>query len=122
MTNSARSLLGAVVAISVVAVGLVFATSGIVVAQTAVGMSSSPASIPVPTFTSVDVGRAHSCAVRSDQAVACWGDNDEGQLDIPEGQYTDVAVGDAHSCELRTDQAIACWGDNTSGQADAPEG
>ncbi|MXW57080.1 MAG: hypothetical protein F4Z70_00695, partial [Acidimicrobiia bacterium] len=68
------------------------------------------AAIPIPTFTSVSVGKAHTCAVRIDQAIVCWGSNDDGQLDAPEGQYTAIAAGGSHTCALRTDQTINCWG------------
>ena len=88
----------------------------------AVDTIRAAAAIPVPTFTSIAIGRTHSCAVRTDQAIGCWGANDAGQLDIPDGRYTAAAVGEAHSCAVRTDQAIACWGSNSSGQTDAPEG
>ncbi|MYE71991.1 MAG: hypothetical protein F4240_01770, partial [Acidimicrobiia bacterium] len=80
------------------------------------------AAIPIPTFTSVSVGKAHTCAVRIDQAIVCWGSNDDGQLDAPEGQYTAIAAGGSHTCALRTDQTINCWGNNNDGQLDAPEG
>ncbi|WP_420621189.1 hypothetical protein [Candidatus Poriferisodalis sp.] len=34
-------------------------------------------------FTSVSAGTWHSCGVRSDATVTCWGDNKHGQADAP---------------------------------------
>ncbi|MYL08333.1 MAG: hypothetical protein F4015_02360, partial [Acidimicrobiia bacterium] len=88
----------------------------------AVDALRSAATTPDPSFISIAVGRAHSCGVRTDEAIMCWGDNSDGQLEAPDGQYTAVSVGDNHTCAVRTDKAIACWGSNRSGQTDAPEG
>ena len=75
-----------------------------------------------PQLTSIAVGRSHSCAIRADQTIACWGDNRYGQIDAPVGQYSAIAAADTHSCAIRADQTIACWGDNRYGQIDAPAG
>ena len=79
-----------------------------------------------PRFTRLATGVSYSCAIRTDQTIACWGNNQDGQIDAPHGQYTTIAVGDSHSCAIRTDQTIACWGNNDLhgyiGQADAPHG
>ena len=80
------------------------------------------AAIPIPTFTAISAGRAHTCAVRINQAIVCWGSNDDGQIDAPEGQHTAIAAGASHTCALDTDQTIDCWGPNDDGQIDAPEG
>ena len=80
------------------------------------------AAIPIPTFTAISAGRAHTCAVRINQAIDCWGDNSNGQANAPEGQHTAIAAGGSHTCALDTDQTIDCWGDNSNGQANAPIG
>ena len=67
----------------------------------------------------------HTCALRTDGAITCWGGNFYGQgadADAPDGRYTAVSAGADHTCALRTDGAIACWGNNESGQTDAPDG
>ena len=38
---------------------------------------------PGGTFTQVSVGDAHSCGLKSDGAVACWGDDPFGQSTPP---------------------------------------
>lgn len=55
-------------------------------------------------------GERHSCALRSDDTVACWGDNRYGQSEAPSGTFSAVSVGLLHSCALRSDDTIACWG------------
>ena len=69
---------------------------------------------------SVSAGRLHSCGVRTDGAVVCWGANDDGQTDAPSGQFSDISAGRDHSCGARTDGSVVCWGGNSLGQADAP--
>ena len=58
--------------------------------------------------------RAHSCALRTDGTLACWGLNVDGQATPPAGTYTAVSAGAVHSCALRTDGTLACWGLNAS--------
>ena len=77
---------------------------------------------PASTYRSVSAGGAHSCAVRTDDTITCWGYNESGRADAPEGTYRSVSAGGAHSCAVRTDDTITCWGYNESGRADAPEG
>jgi alpha-tubulin suppressor-like RCC1 family protein len=60
--------------------------------------------------------------VRSNGAVACWGDNDKHQATAPEGNFVSVSAGSFHTCGLKTDGNIKCWGSNTSGQATPPAG
>ena len=73
-------------------------------------------------FENLDAGSWHTCGVRTDGTIACWGDNRHGQSDAPAGQFITVTAGEAHSCGVRTDGTIACWGDNRHGQSDAPAG
>ena len=75
-----------------------------------------------PQFTTIAAGSSHSCAVRVDQTIACWGDDRSGQIDVPPGLYAAIAVSSSHSCAIRTDQTITCWGYNRFGQTDAPPG
>ena len=71
-------------------------------------------------FRSVSVGDGHSCGVRTDRTVACWGDNDYGQATAPTGTFTAVSAGYRHSCGVRTDRTVECWGSNWSEQATPP--
>ena len=70
----------------------------------------------------IAAGRTHSCAITTDRAIDCWGNNDNGQTDAPPGTYTAAAAGGWHSCGLKADGAITCWGRNAFGQSDPPTG
>ena len=37
---------------------------------------------PAGTFTEVSAGDYHTCGVKTDGTVACWGDNDDGQAPV----------------------------------------
>jgi alpha-tubulin suppressor-like RCC1 family protein len=64
-------------------------------------------------------GGTHSCAIRADGTLACWGDDSKGQLDeVPSGTFTAVSAGGAHTCAIRSDGTLACWGDDSNGQLD----
>lgn len=76
------------------------------------------------------LGEAHSCAVRASGAVACWGDNFNGQLgdgSLAARSASPVAVkglddaaqlaaGVGFTCALRRSGAVSCWGANFAGQ------
>jgi hypothetical protein len=62
-----------------------------------------------------------SCAVKTDNTVACWGNNDENKALPPAGTYIAVTQGDYHSCAIRTDGTLACWGYNVLGELAPPE-
>ena len=78
--------------------------------------------MPDGRYAALSAGVEHSCALRLDGAVVCWGGNQRGQLDAPLGQYILISAGSYHSCALRTDGAVVCWGHNEFGGSDAPEG
>ena len=77
---------------------------------------------PTTTYKAVTAGRGHSCGLRSDDTITCWGNNEGGQADAPAGSFKAVTAGVGHSCGLRSDDTITCWGYNEDGQADAPAG
>ena len=82
----------------------------------------NPASPDCNEFTAVAAGDQHSCALRTDQTIACWGSNNYGESNPPSGLFTAVNAGANHSCGLRTDNTIACWGGNDSGESNPPSG
>ena len=77
---------------------------------------------PLGKFSTVSAGRLHSCGVRADGTVVCWGENTDGRTDPPEGKFSTVTAGWAHSCGVRADGTVVCWGENTDGRTDPPEG
>ena len=81
-----------------------------------------PASPECETFQTISAGGAHSCGLRADDTVTCWGSNFFGQADAPSGALQTVSAGWWHSCGLRADDTLTCWGWNSDGEADAPAG
>jgi hypothetical protein len=72
-------------------------------------------------YVDIGAGDAHTCAVRADGDIACWGDNSAGQANPPTGKFSAVTVGGRHTCAQRNDtNTVACWGDNSAGQANPP--
>jgi len=69
------------------------------------------------TVAQVSAGHEHSCALKTDGTVVCWGASGYGQTTPPAGTFTQVTAGDSHTCGLRSDSTVACWGDNLNGQA-----
>ena len=61
-------------------------------------------------FTSVSAGGYHTCGVKTDGAVVCWGSDEHGQSTPPIGKFATVSAEMNHTCGVRTDGLIACWG------------
>ena len=73
-------------------------------------------------FNAVSAGEKHTCGVRSDGSITCWGDNEVGQASSPAGSFVSVSAGRFHSCGVRSDGSVACWGDDRYGRATPPAG
>ena len=65
---------------------------------------------PPGRYEQISAGERHTCAIRQDQTVDCWGDNSMGQASPPEGQFRMVSAGGTHSCGISDDQKVVCWG------------
>jgi len=87
---------------------------------------------PVPGMSSgvssISLGWYHSCAIKTDGSLWCWGNNEYGQLGdgsyenknspvqiMPSG-VSSVSAGGHHTCAVKTDGSLWCWGDNSYGQ------
>jgi alpha-tubulin suppressor-like RCC1 family protein len=87
------------------------------------------------TWTNVTAGMGHTCALKSDESLWCWGDNSVGQLGVsgdgsPGGilsSFSPVEVTSAagwlsltadktNTCGIDSGHDLYCWGDNYSGQ------
>jgi alpha-tubulin suppressor-like RCC1 family protein len=78
----------------------------------------------------IAAGTSHSCALRANGRVFCWGDNEHNQLGSPSktdtshvmtlaalgGEARSVAAGARHTCALLSSGGVVCWGDNARGQ------
>src|SRR5438067_989994 len=73
---------------------------------------STTDSVPV----SVGAGDFHTCGVRSNATVTCWGWNAYGQATAPAGSFKQISGGAQHTCAVKTDNTLTCWGDNQYGQ------
>ncbi len=83
----------------------------------------------------IGVGEKHSCAVKSDGSVWCWGHNNEGQLGDGTtidslvvvqvvgvggtgvlGSVVEIDSGLKHNCVRVSGGTVRCWGLNDKGQ------
>jgi len=84
----------------------------------------------VPTSThKIAIGSDHSCVIKSDRSLWCWGDNSRGQIgdDTTEqrvspvrigldNDWANIALGVRFTCAVKINGKMFCWGDNESGQ------
>ena len=80
-------------------------------------------------WASVGAGAFHTCGLRDDGSLWCWGGNLNTQLGrvtadmnsvepirVDGGPYVAVGAGRAHTCALDVNGRIWCWGHNAFGQ------
>ena len=85
-------------------------------------------------WESVSAGGSHTCAIRLNGALYCWGGNGSGQLGVgvargkcgrpataceggpravaPTLRFLSVSAGQRHTCAITVDRALFCWGEN----------
>ena len=106
---------------------------------------SQSKSYPVPAKNSngqnltgmiqVSSGIYHTCAIKADKGVLCWGNPDDGRLGHGSttngtlapvtvagigglgelSNITQVSAGEYHTCALKADKSVVCWGGEDGG-------
>jgi len=87
------------------------------------------ASCQANPILTLSTGGSHSCLLRQDGGVTCWGRNDDGQLGdgtlTPRslgvrvtglGDVIALAAGERHTCAVRKGNTVVCWGADDTGQ------
>lgn len=64
----------------------------------------------------LSAGGYHTCLIKHDGTLACWGITEDGRATPPSGTFSQVSVGWDHACALRTDGTLICWGRKGSDQ------
>ena len=59
--------------------------------------------------SAVTGGSLHSCAIKSDDTITCWGNSYTQQADVPTGTYKALDAGWYHNCAIASDDTITCW-------------
>jgi hypothetical protein len=72
---------------------------------------------PDDPFKQVSAGAYHSCGLRVDGTLACWGEDYLyfGIIIPPAGTFKEVRAGWMHTCAIRTNGTMACWGYGLTG-------
>jgi len=67
-------------------------------------------------FGRVAAGGQHTCAIKADDSVQCWGSNDKGQSTVPVGlgNVKSISAGTLLTCAIKADDSVQCWGNVTS--------
>jgi len=88
-----------------------------------------PASAAASQWLAVSAGGYHTCGIKADHSLWCWGANTYGQLGIANNvnksvptrvgtatNWNSVTSGRFHTCALTTTGTRNCWGLNNNGQ------
>ena len=78
---------------------------------------SGQSSPPSGTFSSVSAGSDHTCGVKANGSVTCWGDDRQSQSSPPSGAFSSVSAGSGHTCGVKSDGSVTCWGYNFTDQS-----
>ena len=86
------------------------------------GGGSEAQEMPDSGLATLTAGSGHVCGLRDDSAVACFGNDFDGQASPPDGRFQAVSAGGEHTCGLHEDRTVVCWGNSRDGRIDPPRG
>jgi alpha-tubulin suppressor-like RCC1 family protein len=86
-----------------------------------------PITVVMTDVSQFSAGAHHTCVVRQDNTLWCWGRNEDGQLSDGTSQNRNypiktaddvlqVSSGGHHTCMVKKDKSLWCWGRNDNGQ------
>ncbi len=90
--------------------------------------STTPTQLDVGAgWVSIELGEHHSCALKNNDRMWCWGETVGGRAGLGEMAdaqraepvnpvWTDIAAGASHSCRRGESGSVWCWGGNSDGQ------
>ena len=87
----------------------------------------------IRTAKAVSLGNTHTCAIRDDDSLLCWGSNNDGRLGIGDSSAGDqahptavplaagrtakaIALGNHHACAILDNDSLVCWGSGDDGR------
>jgi alpha-tubulin suppressor-like RCC1 family protein len=83
------------------------------------------------SYVSMSASQHHSCGVRDDGTLWCWGGNEHSELAVPgadlarsgvpvqvgtDSDWAEASVGWFHSCGRKQNGVLMCWGRAIEGQ------
>ncbi len=63
--------------------------------------------LTAPVYRQVSAGAYHTCAIKTDNTLACWGDNYYGQAIPPAGTFKQVSAGGSYNLSHNSDNKTA---------------
>ena len=95
-------------------------------------VASTEGEVTPVNLAPVAIGMDHTCAIRTDNSLWCWGRNEEGQLGLGtygtefsktqptrvggSNNWNYIAAGGKNSCGVQINGSLWCWGENSYGQ------
>ena len=87
-------------------------------------LGSAPAARAASVTPQISAGSGHTCALRTNGTVVCWGFNTDGISTPPAdlAGVTNIGAGIFITCAVKSDGTVACWGSTTRFGGTPPAG
>ena len=72
------------------------------------------------TFLRVAAALQHTCGIRTNGSITCWGASAENELASPSGIFRSISCGLCFCCAISVESKVSCWGCNKVSQTAAP--